>query len=124
MSADNGVYVGVFKDEQGNLTYRVTHAQAIENCDHSEDFPAELTHASRVSYFGNSEVFTDLTRALEKADEIYQEVADEGFPIEYGICVCEYNEPFPNMTVQEAAEFEEKFWKDFFAKRRKEVGLE
>ena len=37
MSADNGIYIGRFRDEEGVYSYRVAHAQAIENCDKDKE---------------------------------------------------------------------------------------
>lgn len=115
MSADNGIYIGRFKDEVGIVTFRVTHAQAIENCDYSDDFPNELTDASRVLYYGRSKVYTTEAEAVQRANEIYHEIMEGSCPIlEYGVCQCWYDVPFPAMTPEEANEFQRKYWDEHY----------
>lgn len=110
MSADNGVYIGRFL-ENGHYTYRVAHAQAIESCDNSDDWPKDVTDASRVLYFGSVPVFTDESAAFMEAKRIYDEIMDGDFPIvEYGISPIHYDEPFPSMTEDEARQIMDDLW--------------
>lgn len=106
MSADNTVAVGRFLSEDGQYTYRVIHAQAIENCDLDDSYPPKLIEAFRVQYYGKSEVFTDVRKAYREAIKLY-----EGYVfVEYGIQEINYDEPFPTMTTDEANEIIEDYF--------------
>ena len=85
MSADNGIYIFLSDTEKGP-EYRVSHAQAIDNiygewdvdrAKYKGDIPA-IREA-----FSDSEVFYTLNEALDKAEEIENDV---GYT-EDGICV-------------------------------------
>ena len=85
MSADNGIYIFLTETEKGP-EYRVSHSQAIDNiygewdadrAKYKGDIPA-IKEA-----FSDSEVFYTLNEALDKAEEIEQDV---GYT-EDGICV-------------------------------------
>lgn len=82
MSADNGVYIAEFPDG-----FRVAHAQAIENCFDSPDFPDSLTDAYRGMIFGSSKVFASEFDAYTEAYIIYKSImnAEYGGVVEYGI---------------------------------------
>jgi len=102
MSADNGIYIGVFPTERNDQSreYRVIEAQAIDNLDF---FPDEETEKkfngenprSIVEYFGHAEVFHDLALAEKKAFSIEKEIADSYCPIlEYGISTIRFAHPY------------------------------
>lgn len=80
MSADNGIYIAQFQDG-----YRVAHAQAIENIDYySEGDPERIKVIKQ--YFGKSEVYDTIDKAIDRANEIHQEVMEGPYPVvEYGI---------------------------------------
>jgi len=106
MSADNGIYILVTKDQHrrvneyttintftGIEAYRVAHAQAIDNLEWYED-----NQPYNVGYFlhaiwGDSEVFYSADEAYAKAKEILKDV---GYT-EYGIGFIERTQyRFPN----------------------------
>lgn len=117
MSADNGVYIGRFKrvcsdrDHIGSnqcdtgYEYRVIHAQCIENCDYDDRWAAELTDAYRVNYYGRADVCYTEDEAWQQAQALYKQIVEDpdGMGIlEYGICCCNYDVPFPSLTVEQA----------------------
>ena len=85
MSMDNGIYVLLTETEDGPQ-YRVSYATAIDNiygewnADRAK-YVGDLT--SIVSTFSESEVFYTLNEALDKAEEIENDI---GYT-EDGICV-------------------------------------
>lgn len=85
MSMDNGIYVLLTETEDGPQ-YRVAYATAIDNiygewnADRAK-YVGDLT--SIVSTFSESEVFYTLNEALDKAEEIENDI---GYT-EDGICV-------------------------------------
>jgi hypothetical protein len=115
ISADNGVYIGRFTKDDG-FEYRVIHAQAIENCDYDKSFPEKLIHAYRVIYYGASEVY-DKEGAWKRAQELYEEVMKDWGICEYGVSEIQYNEPFPQMIVEEARKFIDEYWEEHQKKR-------
>lgn len=115
ISADNGVYIGRFTKDDG-FEYRVVHTQAIENCDHNKAFSAELIQAYRVVYYVESEVY-DEEGAWKRARELYEEIIEDSWVCEYGISVFNYDEPFPQMTVEEARKFIDEYWEERQEKR-------
>ena len=133
MSADNGVYLGRFlrkdtPDGERGYEYRVIHAQAIENCDYAPNFPAEITDAYRVDYYGRADVCCTEKEAWEQARAMEKEIADSDFPIlEYGVSEIHYDVPFPSMTAEEAGKKQDEYWgrreKEQEAEREKEVAV-
>lgn len=96
MSADNGIYIGVFKDGER----RVIEAQAIENI----DYPESENASAIVDYFGNAKVFHTTGEALEEACRMETEIANSDFPIlEYGISTILFSKSF-SAYVHEAEE--------------------
>lgn len=85
ISQNDGIYILLTETEKGP-EYRVAHAHAIDNiygvwnADHTK-YEGDLNAIS--STFGNSEVLYTLNEALDKAEEIEQNV---GYT-EDGICV-------------------------------------
>jgi hypothetical protein len=129
LSSDNGVYIGRFPvDNRGcsgfaGYEYRVIHAQAIENCDFSTDFPQELTDASIVEYYGNVKPTHYREEAWKEAQKLYDEIMSSDFPIlEYGISEIVYTRPFPKMTIKEAQKVSNDYW-DNFQKEKIKKGL-
>jgi hypothetical protein len=108
MSADNTVVIGRFKDG-----YRVTHMQAAEDCDKQLGVPEEVTNATRLLRFRKSDVYHDLSAAWYRAKEIYDSVCF----VEYGVQICEYDEPFPDMTVKQAEKILADYWKSIEQER-------
>ena len=109
MSADNGCYLGRFTTNDG-FEYRVTHAQAIENCDYDKNYPTKLIHAYRTVYYGRSEIYNE-KGAWERARKLYEEILDGEYPIcEYGVSEIHYDEPFPDMTTKEASDYIDEYW--------------
>jgi len=106
MSADNGIYIlktparpirtgNSYQYQHGVFEFRVAHCQAIDNIDYSDLYlPA---------YFANSEVYKSHDDALSKAAQMAKEITDEGFPLEYGICLIKKDCIFPNMSAAEAS---------------------
>ena len=73
-------------------------------------------------YYGESEIY-DNEGAGDRALELYKEILegsnqyspmDVPFPVcEYGISEIQYDEPFPEMTVEEAVKFiDDEYWKE------------
>lgn len=113
MSADNGIYIGRFKNPAGGFEYRVAEGMAIENCDYGVgDCPNELTDAYRVSYYANPRAKHFLVReeALQYAYKVAKEYTDGGMFLEYGVCECHYDVPFPNFTYEEAEKKLHNYW--------------
>src|SRR3990170_8825474 len=132
MSADNGIYIGRFTLPDGTkdtaFEYRVIHTQAIENCDYGVDFPAELTQAYRVLYYGKADICSTEKEAWEQAAAMEKAVAESDFPVlEYGVSEIHYDVPFPSMTVEEARKKQDEYWgqreKEQKAERDKEVAV-
>ena len=85
MSADNGIYIFLTETEKGP-EYRVSHAQAIANIYGDwDDVRAKYKGDDNaiLDTFSESEVFYTLNEALDKAEEIENDV---GYT-EDGICV-------------------------------------
>lgn len=85
MSADNGIYIFLTETEKGP-EYRVSHAQAIDNIYGDwDDVRAKYKGDDNaiLDTFSESEVFYTLNEALDKAEEIENDV---GYT-EDGICV-------------------------------------
>ena len=85
MSSDNGIYVLLTETENGP-EYRVSHAFSIDNIygewnTDTAKYEGDLN--AIVSTFSDSEVFYTLNEALDKAEEIENDV---GYT-EDGICV-------------------------------------
>jgi len=104
MSADNTILIGSFPyesfpHEYGNRRrYGVAHVQSMEDCVDSDEFPQELTDASRVLFFGHGPFFDSEEEAMKKATLLHQKI---GF-VEYGICSLDFDRPLPSMTPYEA----------------------
>ena len=111
MSADNGIYIGRFNEENGPI-YKVIHTQAIENCNKSPYWPEDLIDAEIVSYYGQAKTFNNPDTAMLLAITMEDEIeSNDGFT-EYGICQINYGQPFPTMTKEEAEQIIEDFWAD------------
>jgi len=85
MSADNGIYVFLTETERGP-EYRVAHTQAIDNIYGEWDANGAKYKGNTeamLDVFSESEVFYTLNEALDKAEEIENDV---GYT-EDGICV-------------------------------------
>jgi hypothetical protein len=85
MSADNGIYILLTETDKGP-EYRVAHATAIDNIYGKWDADKakyEGNYQALSDTFQDSEVFHTLNEALDKAEEIEQDV---GYT-EDGICV-------------------------------------
>ena len=112
MSADNGIYIGVFPIADGGKEYRVIHAGAIENCDDSKSFPQSLIDAYRVRYWKDAPVFDNRDAAWSKAREIYDKIMEDDFcpVVEYGVCEIVYDRPLESMSIEEAERVMEAYW--------------
>jgi hypothetical protein len=85
MSMDNGIYVLLTESEKGP-EYRVTYATAIDNIYgqwNADKAKYEGDKDAIASTFSESEVFYTLNEALDKAEEIENDI---GYT-EDGICV-------------------------------------
>jgi len=81
MSADNGIYILESKDG-----FRVIHAQSIGNLWYWDNHNiTELNPKYILSYFGEAKLISDEGDAFKEAKKLYEQIASEGFPIEYGI---------------------------------------
>jgi hypothetical protein len=111
MSADNGIYIGIFPTA-GGKEYRVIEAQAIDNCSFDDSLhdpiPGEVTEWYRVIYYRNAEVFTNKTEALIYAEKL----ANEQEILEYGISGIEYDRPLLPLHADEAEAKLNKYWAD------------
>ena len=106
MSADNGIYIGIFPKADGSgKEYRVIEAAAIENCNDDPQFPQKVTDAYLVIYYGDARVMTK-----EQAQKEAFRLQEEYEWTEYGICTLEYSRPFPTMTKEEAEKVQEDYW--------------
>jgi len=85
MSADNGVYILTTSTDDGGFEHRVTHAQAIDNIEYDPDYE-QFNKKELILYFGNCIVHTDISDAEKEAYSIYEELIDNGYIVEYGIC--------------------------------------
>lgn len=102
MSADNGIYIGVFSDG-----YRVIEAQAIENCEGDDDATLAYIH----SYFKSATVISDREEAWQKARDIYDEMRLDDFAIlEYGISEIQFNIPYPEMSEEKCSRLMGALW--------------
>jgi len=102
MSADNGIYIGVFDDG-----YRVIHAQAIDNCEGDDDVTLAYIH----TYFKNAKVISDRAEAWQAARDIYDEMGLDDFAVlEYGISEIQFNIPFPKMTEEKCQRLMGALW--------------
>jgi hypothetical protein len=84
MSADNGIYILVLKDQ-----CRVTEAGAIDNLYwwHNGNDRHDINACRVVEYFSKAKVLPDLQTADAVAVGIEDGmVAEDGFATEYGIC--------------------------------------
>ena len=63
MSADNGIYIGVFDDG-----YRVIEAQAIDNCEGSPDDETMLAYIH--NYFKHAKLLSDRGEAWQAARKL------------------------------------------------------
>lgn len=104
MSADNGIYIGVFPN-----TIRVIHAQAIEDCDDVDWLPTEVTDAYCVSYYGKSAHFNSMQYAMTEAEKL----EDKYEWTEYGLCTIKYERPLPDYSRDEASKIIEDFWSKY-----------
>lgn len=91
MSADNGVFILASKGNE----FRVAHAQAFYDNYHGAMKKGKSAFDSYVlSMYGGCTVFNDLGLAFVKAKEILKELV----VCEYGICVVDYDDNFPEVT--------------------------
>lgn len=89
MSADNGIYVGVFSDGE----IRVIEAQAIDNI----FYPNGENSESIVDYFQNGKRFSSLEEGILGAHKMEEEILKSDFPIlEYGVNVLRFSKSLQN----------------------------
>lgn len=116
MSADNGIYIlktasenpDPAKPEHGLFEYRVAHAMAIDNLyydivsgEDQKDFIPEMAFM----YFGDCEVFTEMSEAMAKASEL----AENYSILEYGISVLDHsNQVFEKFTEEQLKAYNEE----------------
>ena len=100
MSADNGIYILVTKDQ-----YRVIHAQAIDNLtfSHVNRNNRELVPTRIVEYYSNCKY----TRNIDLARKIAFSMARRYPVLEYGISEIKINKTW-NQIVREAKELAPK----------------
>jgi len=125
MSADNGVYIGVFpKTDSSDKEYRVIEAGAIENCDYhfadDEKDNHRLQDRVRVCYYGKSKSFSSEKEAYAEAQRIYEEIISTFGICEYGISQIDYERPLPDISIEQARQELDVWWKRFEAVRQKE----
>lgn len=90
MSADNGIYILKYLDENMKLKFRVEHAQAIDNINYEPDYPKEkpvLNLRYTLWYFLNSPEFDNEKDTLEFACKLYEKWEYT----EYGVCELDYS---------------------------------
>jgi len=93
MSADNGIYILRALDG-----FRVTSAQAIDNIYWwGDEQRTEINPEILIEYFGDCKVYQTDKEALQKAEQLYDEIMNDDYcPIcEYGICYIDYPHHFP-----------------------------
>ena len=94
MSADNGIYILITTDKfvkvDDHITanngkpveaYRVAHVQAIDNFDYYKKYEPHNLGTYMYKTWGDGDVFYEKTKALVKAQELY----DDFSFVEYGI---------------------------------------
>ncbi len=101
MSADNTILIGSFPVPpfpSRMRIYYVSHVQAMENCQDSDDFPQELVDSSRVMFFCDAPHFFTKAEAMTRAIQMHEEI---GY-VEYGIQSLDFDRPLPSMNNYEA----------------------
>lgn len=105
MSADDGIYILKTKKGDG-FEYRVEHLQAVENVDwdenlpnsyhglgdHTDDDDVRIKNAREM--WKHSPIFVTQESAFANAQQVYEEVNWDGFPVEYGISVIAIDREF------------------------------
>lgn len=103
MSADNGIYIGVFPTTEGGTEYRVIHTIAIDNVAWGN---TQQQDAYRALYFGGEGVFItgDHQLAVQEASRKEQVILnDEYCPVlEYGVNTITFDRPLVAMTEAQA----------------------
>lgn len=95
MSADNGIYIGIFPTTDGGKEYRVIEASAIDNVNCGTE---EYQDHMRLLYFGKAKSLPGFVSAITEAFKLKEE-----YPIlEYGINELEFDRPLLNKTIEEA----------------------
>lgn len=102
MSADNGIYIGVFPTGAGEREYRVIHAQAIEDCDYGNE---EMQDHYRLVYFGSAKATPSRDEAWSLAREMADEILSDYGVLEYGVSETHFERPLISKTVAEANEW-------------------
>jgi len=101
MSADNGIYIAKFTDG-----YRVTHAQAIDNCFYGGDC-SEEAKAFQYEYFKDSKVYIVREEAWGRARELSDEILTSEWPVlEYGVNEISFDHDFPTRPEAKAEDDE------------------
>lgn len=96
MSADNGIYILESPAGDGMMEYRVAHTQAIDNLDFYREQDNQQEYEDYLKRtWGSSEVFRTEDAALVKAKSMYDELIQQGYPIEYGISDIVIDHMFP-----------------------------
>lgn len=110
MSADNCIAIGRFPNSKSpnGFEYRIIHAQAIENCNDSSEFPNELTDHYRAAYYGDAKQIFDPREAFRQAHALYNEIEWT----EYGLLVYHYDRPLLNKTVEECNQWLDEWWQN------------
>lgn len=96
MSADNGVYIGIFP----NKSYRVIYTQCIDNCDDVEYLSSDNTDLYRVVYWKDAPEFSTFEDAANYASEL----AETYSYLEYGVSIISYSRPLLDMDSATAAD--------------------
>lgn len=111
MSADNGIYIGRWKNEDGTEEFRVCHGfESSMSCftelEGPNASPKEWREAMMVYNWGNcpkeSNVH-DLGDEISRLDREYEWT-------EYGLCQIDFEHPFPKMTQSEAKKILDDYW--------------
>jgi uncharacterized protein with ParB-like and HNH nuclease domain len=102
MSADNGIYIGIFGND--NNEFRVIHAQAIDNVFWPDGENAEYI----VDYFQDATCFPTIEEAELEANKMADEIYSDDFcPIlEYGISYLRFTKKFSDYIPQAVMKLE------------------
>jgi hypothetical protein len=94
MSADNGIYIGIFPEQDGK-EYRVIHAQAIENLNFDPDTDDGFNSLWVCMLYAQAPEFFSYSDAMNHVFEIEREIMSSMCPvIEYGIVDIDFQYPF------------------------------
>lgn len=116
MSADDGIYIGTFPTENGEIEYRVSHAQNIGDCDTCDcgdpkcARTSEVVDHNRLMTYIDAKVFTDHDQAVLYAYSVAKKMYEEDEAPEYGVCSIAYERPILKKSFEEALEWLEAYW--------------